>query len=141
MVRVVSYLWHLHAASIRDVSAILQLILKVTWVYKTGHSSNSIRTFYKAKQKRVNMIYHFSGNIHFNLNIHSINFKNSYGVFIPIVLYNFYYFILSYFSYINIPCAVTMIVKKTKASEKTAAFMLKTIVSVLVYQNWKIIYN
>lgn len=45
-----------------------------------------------------------------------------------------------YFSYTDILCAATMIVRKTKASEKTAALMLKTIVSIPVDQNLKIIY-
>lgn len=40
----------------------------------------------------------------------------------------------------NIPCAVTMKVRNSKASEKTTALMLKTIVGVLVYRIKTIIY-
>lgn len=51
--------------------------------------------------------------------------------------HNFIYvLILSY----NIPCAVTKKVRNSKASEKTTALMLKTIVGVLVYRIKTIIY-
>lgn len=72
--------------------------------------------------------------IHCNQNIHSINVKIYLWRFYP----NFHYCNLKH--YTDILCAAAMIVRKTKASEKTAALMLKTIVSILVYQNLKIIY-